>query len=261
MSDYKDDNVWLMKGDCLERMKEIPDGSVDAIICDPPYATTKLRWDSIIPLDEMWESLKLLCNKYIILTSGQPFTSKLINSNIDGFKYELIWQKTRNSHPFFAKQRPLPTHESILVFSFTKGWHTYNPQMDYSKGEHIVNKNSSGRTNGENCGKKWDGVSEVRKGRYPTSVIRIANPSGEVGLHPTQKPVDLMEYLIKTYTNERDTVLDFTAGSMSTAVACINSNRKCIMIERDEDYYRVGKDRVISTLQDKGMVLNYSSIG
>ena len=247
MSDYKDDNVWLMKGDCLDRMKEIPKGNVDLVLTDPPFATTKLRWDSIIPLDEMWESLKLLCDKYIILTSGQPFTTKVINSNINNFKYELIWQKTRNSHPFFAKQRPLPAHESILVFSFTNGWHTYIPQMDYSKGEHIVNKNSSGRTHGENRGKKWDGTKEIRKGRYPTSVITISNPSGEMGLHPTQMPVGLMEYLIKTYTNEGDTVLDFTFGSGTTGVACRNLNRKFIGIEMDDRYFDIAKERILSS--------------
>lgn len=242
--DYKDDDMWLMLGDCLERMKEIPDGIVDAVICDPPYGTTACKWDSIIPLEPMWESLKLLCNKYIVLTSGQPFTSKLINSNMDNFKYELVWQKTRNSHPFFAKQRPLPSHESILVFSFTKGWHTYNPQMDYSKGEHVVNKNSSGRTNGESGGKRWGGESEARKGRYPTSVLRVANPSMEAGLHPTQKPVALMEYLVKTYTNEGDTVLDFTAGSFTTGVACVNLNRKFIGIELDKGYFDIGVNRI-----------------
>ena len=234
----------LMQGDCLERMKEIPDGSVDMILTDPPYGTTACKWDSVIPLEPMWAELKRLCNKYIVLTSGQPFTTKLINSNMDNFKYELVWQKTRNSHPFFAKQRPLPAHESILVFSFTKGWHTYNPQMDYSKGEHIVNKNSSGRTNGESVGERWDGVSEVRKGRYPTSVLRVANPSKEAGLHPTQKPVELMEYLIKTYTNEGETVLDFTMGSGTTGVAAKNTSRRFIGIELDPDYFNIAKQRI-----------------
>lgn len=246
--DYKDENIWLMYGDCLERMKEIPDGSVDLVLADIPYGTTKCSWDEVIPLDEMWREVGRVCSKYSLLTAIQPFTSKLVLSALENFKYELIWEKTRNSHPFFAKKRPLPQHESILVFSFAKGWHTYNPQM-VASGGHTVNLGSSGRTRGYGGKKKWEGKSEVRKEKYPHSVIRISNPSNEMGLHPTQKPVALMEYLIKTYTNEGDAVLDFTTGSGTTGVACRNLNRKFIGIELDENYFNIAKERILNSEQ------------
>lgn len=197
----------------------------------------------------MWSKIKPLCKKYIVFTANQPFSSQLVISNITDFKYELVWEKTRNSHPFFAKKRPLPQHESILVFSSAKGWHTYNPQMVASVG-HTVNLGSSGRTNGYKGSKKWKGESEVRNHKYPHSVIRISNPSKEAGLHPTQKPVELLEYLIKTYTNEGDTVLDFTMGSGTTGVACRNLGRKFIGVELDKDYFEIAKERILGGVDE-----------
>ena len=235
----------LMLGDCLERMKEIPDGSVDMVLCDPPYATTDISWDSMIDLPLMWKELRRVLKEsgVSVFSCNQPFTSKLLLSNESWFKYELVWAKTRNSHPFFAKKRPLPQHETLLVFG-NKGWGTYNPQMVKSEKDFVVNSNAKGRLSGDGSTKKWDGVSEKRSERYPTSVITISNPSKGVGLHPTQKPVALMEYLIKTYTQEGETVLDFVMGSGTTGVACKNTGRKFIGIEKDAGYFEIAKQRL-----------------
>lgn len=234
--------VDLRLGDCLEIMDTL--NSVDAIICDLPYGMTKCGFDSIIPIDKMWGKINNIIkpNGVIILFGNQPFTSKLVNSNIDMFRYEIIWHKTRNSHPFFAKSRPLPQHENILVFS--NGKITYNPQMVKSEKTFKVNKNTAGKLHGDDELRKWAGDFEERNERYPNSVIQISNPSRECGLHPTQKPVALMEWLVKTYTNEGETVLDFAMGSGSTGVACVNANRNFVGIEIRDDYFSVAKDRI-----------------
>lgn len=235
-------NVYL--GDCLELMKDIPDKSIDMILCDLPYGTTKCKWDVIIPFDKLWQQYeRVIKNSGIIsLTANQPFTSKLILSNQELFKYELIWHKTRNSHPFFASIRPLPQHENIIIFA--KGKTVYNPQKIKSEKTYKINKNTSGKTSGEKEGKKWDGVSVESNERFPNSVIQISNPSRECGFHPTQKPVEFMEYLIKTYSNEGDLVLDNCAGSGSTLVAAKNLNRRYIGIEKEEKYFNICKERL-----------------
>lgn len=236
---------WLMQGDCLERMKEIPDGSVDMILTDPPYGTTACKWDSIIPLEPMWEQLKRIIkpNGAIVMTASQPFTSKLISSNYEVFKYETIYEKTSAKGFLSANKRPLTAHENILVFGKAK---TYNPQK-WLIPEYLRTKRKacSDKRNGEVYG----GGASTRKlddgTRHPTSVIGFSNRNGnEKSLHPTQKPVALMEYLIKTYTNENETVLDFTMGSGSTGVACKNLNRKFIGIELDEEYFKIAQDRI-----------------
>lgn len=234
--------LWL--GDCLDLMPQIPDKSVDMILCDLPYGTTACKWDVIIPFDKLWGQYERIIknNGSIVLFGGQPFTSKLILSNEPLFKYELIWHKTRNSFPFFAKIRPLPQHENILVFY--KNRPTYNPQKIKSEKSYKINKNTSGRTSGEKKGREWNGESVTSNERLPNSVLIISNPSRECGLHPTQKPVELCEYLIKTYTNEGDLVLDNCAGSGSTLIAAKNLNRQFIGIEKEEKYFNIAKERL-----------------
>ena len=241
--------IKLYKGDCLELMKSIPDGSIDAIICDPPYGTTACKWDSVIPFDLMWEQLNRIIkpNKAIVLTASQPFTSALVMSNPKLFKYEWIWQKTRFSGNLNATRMPLKAHESVLIFANTKA--PYYPIKTQAP-EHLIDKRKNvnpsivkdgGAYNGSkgfvNIRKKDDGT------RYPTTIQVFKNPNNN-SLHPTQKPVELMEYLIKTYTNENETVLDFAMGSGSTGVACVNTFRNFIGFEIDENYFNIATKRI-----------------
>lgn len=235
---------WLMKGDCLERMKEIPDGSVDMILTDPPYGTTACKWDSIIPLDAMWEQLKRIIkpNGAIVLHGSQPFTSVLVTSNLKMFKYEWIWEKDGGSNFATVKYQPMKEHESVLLFG--KGKTTYNQikqeRIGSRKGK-VTTTIDSGRKNSVYGTQEGGKKLSVDKLRCPRSIQRF---NRERGLHPTQKPVALMEYLIKTYTNENETVLDFTMGSGTTGVAAKNLNRKFIGIELDENYFQIAKDRI-----------------
>ena len=227
----------LMQGDCLERMKEIPDGSVDMILTDPPYGTTNCKWDSIIPLEQMWSHLKRVIkpNGAIVLTAAQPFTSVLVCSNLKQFKYEWVWQKESGTGMLNAKKQPLRDSESVLVFY--KKQATYNPQ--FTKGKpYTVKKGSDSQLYN-----KSENVVTVNTGkRYPKTVQKFNRDRGS--FHPTQKPVALMEYLIKTYTNENQTILDFTMGSGSTGVACVNTNRNFIGIELDENYFNIASERI-----------------
>ena len=236
----QDDEV--LQGDCLELMKDIPDGSVDMILADLPYGTTACKWDTIIPFEPLWEQYKRIIkpNGAIVLTASQPFTSALVMSNPKMFKYEWIWEKTRNSNPFMAKIQPLRHHESVLVFGDKKI--KYFPQMTESDG-HIVN-NGSGRVASDIRGKKWNGKSKISFAKYPKSLFVISNPSISDIKHPTQKPVALFEYLIKTYTNEGDLVLDNVAGSGTTGVACQNLNRNFILMEQEPEYVEIIKKRL-----------------
>lgn len=241
MTDFKNDNLWLMEGDCLERMKEIESGSVDMILADVPYGTTACTWDSIIPLEPMWEHLKRIIkpNGAIVMTASQPFTTTLIASNMKMFKYCWVWDKVKPSTGLHAKIMPLRSTEDIVIFG--KGKVLYNPQM-VSKKLRIEDKNDS---NGETFG----GARVKRKHNnnglgYPKNIITLSNANQSDRVHPTQKPVALMEYLIKTYTNEGETVLDFTAGSFTTGVACVNLNRKFIGIEMDKSYFDIGVNRI-----------------
>ena len=222
----------LMQGDCLEKMKEIESGSVDMVLTDPPYGTTACKWDSIIDLDLMWEQLKRIINPNgaIVLFGSEPFSSFLRCSNIKQYKYDWVWQK-RPVNFLNAKKQPLRKTERISVF----GGSTYNPQGLIAK-TRINKRSNSTETNGAH------GLSNVSKfTNYPTDVLEFI---GERGLHPTQKPVALMEYLIKTYTNEGETVLDFAMGSGTTGVACKNLNRDFIGIELDEGYFKIAEDRL-----------------
>jgi len=235
--DIKTESLWLMKGDCLERMKEIESGSVDLILTDPPYGTTACKWDSIIPLEPMWEQLKRIIkpNGAIVMTASQPFTSLLVCSNLKMFKYTMHWKKAPIGF-LNSKKRPLINIEDLVIFSGK----TYNPQglLDCSKkikrGKQSVSVgHDGGRLRGDPYTQKYT--------NYPAQLIEF---KGERGLHPTQKPVALMEYLIKTYTDESETVLDFTMGSGTTGVACMNTNRKFIGVEKDETYFRIAQDRI-----------------
>ena len=241
-------NSHLMLGDCLERMKEIPDGSVDMVLADPPYGTTRCKWDSIIPLEPMWEQLKRIIkpNGAIVLTAAQPFTSILGVSNVRHLKYSWQWVKSRPTGHLNAKKMPLKNLEDILVFYAKQP--TYNPQG--IERCDVMRHNRKGHSL---IGKSTDPISVVTGGiefkpykqtltNYPRQLIEISSEGGTV--HPTQKPVALMEYLIKTYTNEGDTVLDFTMGSGTTGVAAKNINRHFIGIELDEGYFEIAKKRI-----------------
>lgn len=252
-------NYKLYQGDCLEVMKDIPDGSVDAIVCDPPYGTTACKWDSIIPLDKMWAELKRIIkpNGAIVMTSAQPFTTKLIMSNFDMFKYNLIWKKNTCTGFMQAKTKPLKSYEDIVVFGdfklaaqYFKG--TYNPQGIESNG--TVNYPNK-RKEDHITGNRKENTAESNKG-YPKDVLEFNSESKTV--HPTQKPVALMEYLVRTYTNEQETVLDFTMGSGTTGVACVNTNRKFIGIELDEGYFKIANDRIVNAYSKAQETLDLS---
>ena len=236
----------LINGDCLEVMHRlIEEGiKVDAIITDIPYGTTACKWDSIIPFDEMWvrlNKIKKNKNNPIILFGSEPFSSYLRLSNIKEYKYDLIWDKNKGSQPALAKIKPMKSHEDILVFG--NGRILYNPQMEIGK---PYKRNNKGYKRENNHKLGLNPINQVNEGtRYPKSILLFPRDfSAQSRLHPTQKPVALMEYLVKTYTNEGDTILDFTMGSGSTGVACVNTNRKFIGIELDEDYFKIAKERI-----------------
>lgn len=236
----------LMHGDCLEKMKDIESGSIDMILTDPPYGTTACKWDSIIPLEPMWEQLKRITKPSgaIVMTASQPFTTTLISSNIEMFKYCWVWQKNKASNHINAPFQPLKTHEDIVVFSKKASTHSKSGVMSYyPQGIIYVNKvqNRKGKKSEtyNTCPNKR---TVQKKSNYPKTLINFSGATKPI--HPTQKPVELMEYLIKTYTNENETVLDFTMGSGSTGVACKNLNRKFIGIELDENYFNIAKKRI-----------------
>ena len=249
MNDIKTNNVWLMKGDCLERMKEIESGSVDLILTDPPYNTTSCSWDLQIPFEAMWLELKRIIkpNGAIVLFGAEPFSSFLRCSNIKDYKYDWMWVKEKGTGFAFSGKQPLRKYENILVF--------YTKQPFYnSEGEKLnkpyrhtlpINKSDS------SCGAGKHNINDDGTRKYVTythakkhNVLNFSRESQTNSLHPTQKPVALMEYLIKTYTNENETVLDFTFGSGTTGVACINTNRRFIGIEMDDHYFDIGSKRI-----------------
>jgi site-specific DNA-methyltransferase (adenine-specific) len=249
MKIYKITEAKLIQGDCLEKMKDIPDGSIDMILCDLPYGTTACKWDTIIPFEPLWEQYKRIIkdNGAIVLTASQPFTSALVMSNISAFKHEWIWIKNRGSNFANTVREPMKEHESVLVFSFGR-W-KYNKQMQERTGggldrsRYLVEHNSQHREGTRQFeGRKRHEISELR---VPSSWQKF---NVEVGKHPTQKPVALMEYLIKTYTNEGDTVLDNCMGSGTTGVACKNLNRNFIGIELDPEYFKIAEKRINENL-------------
>ncbi len=232
--------VQLFCGDCLESMKEIESGSIDAIITDPPYGTTACKWDSIIPLEPMWEQLKRIIKPSgaIVLFGSQPFTSALVMSNIKMFKYMWAWLKSNATNFLNAKKQPLRCFEDVILFC--GGQSTYNPEM-VDRGIRKVSRRVGTKT--DVYGKADKETLYDSTARYPTQLIEMPNRTDDK-FHPTQKPVALMEYLIKTYTNENETVLDFTCGSGSTGVAAVNLGRNFIGIEKDPQYFEIAKERI-----------------
>jgi len=308
----------LIHGDCLEEMKKIPDGSIDMVLTDPPYGTTACKWDTVIDLDKMWEQLERVVrpNGYIVMTASQPFTTSLINTNIENFSHQWVWDKKMSANPLLSKKMPMKTFEDVIVFCFN--YNQYDKRRNYFESvldfinkpkSHIIKEINQGVDHCFRCNstqfdmptlenyeiltkaynlKQFDGFLEyqelpsykrtynpqmitrgepVRKGfkgklndnsfmggieldtrafnneYYPTSIIEMSNRR-KGNAHPTQKPVALMEYLIKTYTNENETVLDFTMGSGTTGVACKNLNRNFVGIELDETYFEIAKKRI-----------------
>ena len=228
----------IILGDCLEKMKDIPDNSIDMILTDLPYGVTaRNKWDIIIPFDKLWEQWNRIKKETtpVVLTSMQPFTSKLIMNNINNFKYEWVWEKQQGTGFLNAKKQPLRNHEQILIF-YDKQC-CYNPQM--AEGKPYI-QTSQVKTDNYN---EFIRTPTISNGyRYPKTVLKIDRDKSR--LHPTQKPVKLFEYLIKTYSNEGDTILDCCAGSGTTGVACKNLNRNYILIEKDEEYYNIIKERL-----------------
>jgi len=238
LNTFGDDKmIDLIKGDCIEVMKDVPDGSVDMILTDPPYGTTACKWDSVIPFEPMWEQLKRIIkpNGAIVLFGSEPFASALRMSNIKQYKYDWIWQKPNHSNPMQAKKQPLRITENILVFE---------SKIYYPQGIKEVNIKTRQGANNSNI---WGGGIRVKEYAqkytgYPKNILEFKKDKGK--LHPTQKPVALLEYLIKTYTLENETVLDFTMGSGSTGVACKNLKRSFIGIEMDDKYFEIARERI-----------------
>ena len=244
------ENIQLYKGDCLEVMdKLIKQGvKVDVVITDPPYGTTACKWDSVIPFDEMWSRLNKLVKDdgAIVLFGSEPFSSKLRCSNLKHFKYDWVWNKKKPGNIMLAKYQPMKITETISVFS--KKRHNYYPIMEKREKIKKTRCYSIGDTMG---GKMKDDSIKTYDKRYPKNLLEFSNANQRGKLHPTQKPVDLLEYLIKTYTLEDETVLDFTMGSGSTGIACINTNRKFIGIELDEKYFEIAKKRIEEAQNNK----------
>ena len=240
-------------GDCLEAMKKIPDKSIDMILCDLPYGiTSSCKWDIVIPFDLLWSQYNRIIkdNGAIVLTASNKFHYKLVNSNLDMFKYEWIWEKTQATGHFNAKKRPMIAHEFVNVFYKKQPIYNYQktgghkPINSYTKRAEVINKS-------EVYGKiKIDISGGGETDRYPRRVLKIASDKQTEYLHPTQKPLALFEYMIKTYTNEGDLVLDNCIGSGTTAIACINTSRNFIGIEKDEKYYNISKERINERLNN-----------
>ena len=235
----------LIHADCLDAMKYIESKSIDMILCDLPYGTTACKWDVVIPFEPLWEQYKRIIkdNGAIVLFGSQPFTSALVMSNPKMFKYDWTWEKSHPTGFALCKKRPLKYKEDILVFS--KSQTIYNPQMWEGKPNHGDNNYLKGLTNNAQSQPNLKAVKTKKDGiKYPKDIIKINSHNRADLLHPTQKPVALLEYLIKTYTLEGETVLDNCMGSFSTAIACLNTKRSFIGIEKDAHYFQVGKDRV-----------------
>lgn len=227
--------IELIEGDCLEIMRELPDASIDMVLADLPYGTTQNKWDSVLPLDELWAEYWRLCKGAVVLTAAQPFASALVMSNLDTFRYEWVWVKSKITGVLNAKKMPVRKHELVLVF--TQHPTIYNAQGLVAKGS--VTKQGG---NSANYGVRSteDYVQEWTN--WPRDVLEIASEGATE--HPTQKPVALMEYLVRTYTNEGDTVLDNTMGSGTTGIACQNTGRNFIGIEKDSAYFTIAMKRL-----------------
>ncbi len=241
--DTEKQNFTLINGDCLEEMKKIKTESIDMILCDLPYGITKNKWDIAIPFDKLWDNYNRIIKKNgcIVLFGCQPFTSMLISSNLSIFRYTLVWEKNKFSDFLNAKRKPMKIHEDICIFY--KKQPIYNPQYFYK--EPYIRWNKQEAVDKQtNYGKHNENISQSKDGkRLPTTVLkfnRVERPS-----HPTEKPVELLEWLIKTYTNKNDIVLDNTMGTGSTGVACKKNNRKFIGIEIDKNYYEIAVQKIL----------------
>lgn len=242
----------IMQGDCLELMKAFPDASVDMVMCDLPYGTTACAWDSVIPLDELWNDYRRILKPLgaVVLTASQPFTSALVCSNLDWFKYSWVWAKNRPTNFAHAKNKPMKKHEDVLVFSPGTTVHasqsqnrmTYNPQGISSTRAKKVTKRDSEKTDAFFADRPGHREFVRDKTGYPHTILEFS--TDQLGLHPTAKPLALMEYLIRTYTNEGETVLDNCMGSGTTGVACVNTGRKFIGMERDAGYFAIASRRI-----------------
>ena len=230
----------IYNGDCLELMKDIPDKNIDMILCDLPYGTTACKWDSIIPFEPLWKQYERIIkdNGAIVLTASQPFTTKLIGSNIKRFKYNFVWIKPQGVDPFMAKIRPLNNIEDVVIFS--KGKTKYNPQKTKGKPYHTIrDKTERVKETNNSVMRQTETINDGN--RLPTRTLCF---NQEKGIHPTQKPVALFEYLIKTYTNEGDIILDNCIGSGTTAIAALNTGRFFIGIEKDKTYCDIANKRI-----------------
>ena len=255
-------NIKLIKGNCLKIMKNIPDKSIDMILCDLPYGTTPCKWDSVIPFEPLWKQYNRIIkdNRAICLFSSQPFTTNLISSNLDMFKYCWYWKKSKPNGWQHSKNKPMTAIEEICVFSKAPMGHVsqlgdrrmiYNPQGIKSVGTKKVTASKHGRMMGarpNQVGKEYEAFTG-----FPHNVLEYPNVIGKQAIHPTQKPVSLLEYLIKTYTNEEDTVLDNTMGSGSTGEACLKTNRNFIGIEKDDNYFDISVNRVNNCIKENNL--------
>lgn len=240
----------LINGDCIEIMGNMDANSVDLILVDPPYGTTAHKWDTVLDLPTMWRRVKTVLkpNGLVVFTSSQPFTTALISSNIEMFQQTLVWNKRFAADFVLSKKRPLTIHEDIVIFGCGIGKTCYNPQL--TKRDTPIKKGSNRKPSFLSATGEWDDFAcKTYTEKLPESIINISNRSEKRGHHPTQKPVGLMEYLIKTYSNSGDTVLDFTMGSGTTGVACVNTGRNFIGIELDSKYYETACNRVFNAVE------------
>lgn len=249
-------SVTLLQGDCLDLMRDLPDASADMILCDLPYGTTACKWDTVIPFEPLWAQYKRIAkpSAAIVLTASQPFTTALIASNYDMFKYCWVWEKSRPTGHVHAKNKPMKAHEDVVVFSKGTTVHagqsnlrmTYNPQGLIKKNTPTIRKTGGAADTVMGARPSHRDTFQEFEG-YPKSIIKSASESATA--HPTQKPVALMEYLIKTYTNEGDTVLDNCMGSGTTGVACVSTGRNFIGMEMDAGYFEIAFKRIEATKQ------------
>lgn len=246
VSDMKDIELW--QGDCLELMKDIPDKSVDCIITDLPYGTTQCKWDTIIPFEPLWRQYNRIIkdNGAIVLFGTEPFSSHLRLSNLKNYKYDWIWDKVKGTGFLNAKRQPMRNHELISVFY--KKQCTYNPQKTY--GHKMKKSYRSKDLQTDVYGEMKNDYTYESTERYPRSIQVFSTDTQNSSLHPTQKPVALIEYLIKTYTNDGELVFDSCMGSGTTGVACINTNRRFIGIELDNNYFEIAKNRISEVEQE-----------
>ena len=256
-------NYRLFHGDCLDIMPTLEAGSIDAIICDPPYGTTACKWDSVIPFEPMWANIKRLIKPrgVAVLFGSEPFSSTLRLSNMDWYKYDWVWRKSKPNGWQHAKNKPMKADEDIIVFSPASMGHAsklgdnrmpYYPQGVRSCGKNVVSAVFHGRTMGarpNQVGKVYEAFTG-----FPSNILDFANITGINAIHPTQKPVELMAYLIRTYTNPGETVLDFTMGSGTTGVAAIQEGRRFVGIEKDAGYFEIAQRRISEATQQPSLL-------